>query len=40
VKEFVTYGLTKGQAVAPQLGYVTLPAEVVSKALTALETLK
>ena len=40
VKAFVTYGLTKGQAIAPQLGYVTLPAEVVSKAQAALETVK
>lgn len=40
VKAFVTYGLTKGQAIAPQLGYVTLPAEVVTKAQAALETVK
>ena len=40
VKAFVTYGLTKGQATAPQLGYVTLPPEVVTKAQAALETVK
>lgn len=40
VKAFVTYALTKGQAIAPQLGYVPLPAEVVTKAQAALETVK
>jgi phosphate transport system substrate-binding protein len=40
VKAFVTYALTKGQAIAPQLGYVTLPAEVVTKAQAALATVK
>jgi len=40
VKAFVTYGLTTGQATAPLLGYVTLPHEVVTKALAALEAVK
>jgi len=40
VKAFVNYALTKGQATAPQLGYVTLPAEVVTKAQAALATVK
>ena len=40
VKAFVTYALTKGQATAPSLGYVTLPAEVVTKAQAALATVK
>lgn len=40
VKAFVTYGLTKGQSFALQLGYVPLPAEVVTKAQAALETVK
>ena len=40
VKAFVTYALNKGQAIAPQLGYVTLPSEVVTKAQAALETVK
>lgn len=39
VKAFVTYGLTTGQAAAPQLGYVALPPEVVTKALAALEAV-
>jgi phosphate transport system substrate-binding protein len=40
VKAFVTYGLTKGQSVAPQLGYVKIPDEVSTKALSALEAVK
>jgi len=40
VKAFVAYGLTAGQAVAPQLGYITLPANVVSKVQAALATVK
>jgi len=40
VKAFVNYALTKGQANAPQLGYVSLPAEVVTKAQAALATVK
>jgi phosphate transport system substrate-binding protein len=40
VKAFVTYGLSTGQATAPQLGYVTLPPEVVTKAMAALEAVK
>ena len=40
VKAFVTYGLTKGQAIAPQLGYVTLPSGVAAKAQAAVETVK
>lgn len=40
VKAFVSYGLTEGQATAPDLGYLTLPAVVVTKARAALETVK
>lgn len=40
VKAFVTYGLTTGQSVAPQLGYITLPDSVVKKVLAALESVK
>jgi phosphate transport system substrate-binding protein len=40
VKAFVNYGLTTGQAVAPELGYITLPESVVKKVLAALETVK
>jgi phosphate transport system substrate-binding protein len=40
VKAFVSYGLTEGQATAPQLGYLILPAEVVNKVRAALETVR
>ena len=40
VKAFVAYGLTTGQAVAPELGYITLPESVVTKVQAALATVK
>jgi phosphate transport system substrate-binding protein len=40
IKEFITYGLTRGQSVAPELGYVTLPEPVVKRAQAALEAVK
>jgi phosphate transport system substrate-binding protein len=40
LKEFVTYGLTEGQKVAPDLGYIPLPAPVVEKCKAALETVQ
>lgn len=40
LKGFVTYGLTDGQKVAPELGYITLPAPVVEKCKAALETIQ
>lgn len=40
VKAFVNYGLTTGQAVAPELGYITLPSSVVTKVQSALATVK
>ena len=40
VKAFVTYGLTTGQSVAPELGYITLPESVVTKVRAALDTVK
>lgn len=40
VKAFVTYGLTTGQSVAPELGYITLPESVVKKVQAALESVK
>ena len=40
VKAYVTYGLTAGQSVAPELGYIALPESVVKKALAALESVK
>lgn len=40
IRAFVEYGLTAGQAVAPSLGYITLPSAVVTKVRTALETVR
>jgi phosphate transport system substrate-binding protein len=40
VKAFVTYGLTKGQAAAPGLGYIPLPSSVATKVAAALATVK
>ena len=40
VKAFVTYGITTGQSIAPELGYITLPASVVTKVQAALATIK
>ncbi len=40
LKGFVTYGLTEGQKVAPELGYIPLPAPVVEKCKAALETIQ
>ena len=40
LKEFVTYGLTEGQSLADELGYIPLPESVVTKAKAALSTLE
>ena len=40
VKSFVQYGLTTGQSVAPDLGYITLPETVVKKVQAVLESVK
>ncbi len=40
LKDFVHYGLTEGQKVAPSLGYIALPAAVVEKSEAALATVK
>lgn len=40
LKDFVTYGLTDGQKVAPELGYIPLPAPVVEKCKAALATVQ
>ncbi len=40
LKEFVTYGITEGQKVAPELGYIPLPAPVVEKCKAALATVE
>lgn len=38
--DFMNYALTTGQLIAPQLGYLPLPAPVVQKALEALAEMK
>jgi phosphate transport system substrate-binding protein len=40
LKEFIKWSLTDGQKYAPELGYIPLPAEVVTKATAALDTVK
>lgn len=40
VKEMVNWSLTEGQKFAPELGYVPLPTEVVTKVKAAAETIK
>ena len=40
IKEVITSGLTRGQSVAPELGYLTLPEPVVKRAQAALEAVK
>ena len=40
LKQFVTYGLTTGQKTAPDLGYIPLPKEVVTKCEAALNSVK
>jgi phosphate transport system substrate-binding protein len=40
LKDFVTYGLTEGQAFAVELGYIPLPEAVVAKANAALATIE
>ncbi len=40
LKEFVTYGLTDGQSLADELGYIPLPEPVVAKAKAALATVE
>jgi phosphate transport system substrate-binding protein len=39
VADFVRYGLTDGQALAAELGYIPLPAAVVERSLTAVTGL-
>jgi phosphate transport system substrate-binding protein len=39
LKEFVAWGLTKGQTYSRDLGYIPLPAEVSSLSLTALDRI-
>ncbi|MEX1009895.1 MAG: phosphate ABC transporter substrate-binding protein PstS [Chthoniobacterales bacterium] len=40
LKDFVTYGLTEGQAFAIQLGYIPLPEAVVARANAALSSVE
>ena len=40
LKNFVNYGLTEGQTVSDELGYIPLPASVVAKAKAALESVR
>jgi phosphate transport system substrate-binding protein len=40
LKKFVKWGLTDGQKLAPELGYIPLPASVVEKDMAALEAIK
>lgn len=40
LSDFMTYALTTGQLIAPQLGYLPLPANVVQKSTEALAQLK
>ena len=40
IKDFVNYGLTKGQDAAPLLGYISLPPSVVAKVQATLDTVK
>jgi len=39
LKKFINYGLTDGQKLAPELGYVPLPETVVAKVQAALDTV-
>ncbi|MEI8386979.1 MAG: phosphate ABC transporter substrate-binding protein PstS [Verrucomicrobiota bacterium] len=40
LKDFVAYGLTAGQGLSEELGYIPLPAPVVEKAQAALATVQ
>lgn len=40
LKDFVAYGLTEGQKVTPELGYIALPDDVVKKCQAALATVE
>ena len=40
LKRFVTWGLSSGQSYGPELGYITLPADVASRSRAALERIQ
>jgi phosphate transport system substrate-binding protein len=39
LRKFVTWGLTEGQAVSRELGYIPLPPEVTTLSLAAVEQI-
>ncbi len=39
IKQMVEYGLTEGQAMAPELGYIPMPASVIEKVRAAAEKI-
>jgi phosphate transport system substrate-binding protein len=39
LKQVLRYGLMEGQKLSPELGYVPLPAPVVSKVIKALDNI-
>ena len=40
LKQFVAFGLTEGQRVSRELGYMPLPDEIVSRSRDALESIR
>jgi phosphate transport system substrate-binding protein len=40
LKKFITYGLTDGQKLSGDLGYIPMPADVVQKCQAALNTVE
>jgi hypothetical protein len=40
MRDFMRWALTEGQKVAPELGYASLPQQVVDMEMKALEQLK
>ncbi|MGY6278081.1 phosphate ABC transporter substrate-binding protein PstS [Methylomonas sp. MgM2] len=40
LKQFVSFGLTEGQLYSRELGYVSLPEEIVSRSLKALDAIQ
>jgi len=40
IKQFVTFGLTEGQRYSNELGYIPLPAEIVSRSRQALDGIR
>ncbi|QFY41303.1 phosphate ABC transporter substrate-binding protein PstS [Candidatus Methylospira mobilis] len=40
IKQFVTFGLTEGQRYSHELGYIPLPADIVSRSRQALDSIR